>query len=452
MKLQTQKILVFILFLCFSSNTLFSQQRVDADKVAWFKDAKFGMFIHWGLYSILAGSYNGHTLPDESFKEGKSWYAEWVQKRLEVPDAEYQALAKTFDPINFDADAWIKEAKNAGMRYFVITSKHHDGFALWDSKYSDFNIMNTPYKKDILEQLVKACKKYGMKYGFYYSHWQDWEHPGGALPEWEVQRSDAQFETYWCQKCLPQVKELIEKFDPDMFWFDTWGTEEVHITTARRDELIKLVRDNSSKCLINGRISYANPSDDVDFMEMMDNGYPDKIQEKPWQTPATMTHSWGWHANDFNWKPSTQMLGYLVNNTSKGGNYLLNIGPKSDGTFPVPAVRRLREMGAWLYANGESIYSAQHVNIEIPNDRGIFLTQKESQGKNCLYISLTKAVDTVELPIASDNLIYGARILETGQPIVFSHGDGNAVFTVPQSIFKDASIQVIKVELSYGLN
>ena len=330
---------------------------LSPEKVEWFKEAKFGMFIHWGLYSILEGTYNGHTMPDTTFPQGNSWYAEWIKPRLEVPDDYYNGLIKEFNPVNYDPDSWVREAANAGMKYLVITSKHHDGFALWDSDVSDFDIMNTPYKKDLIAPLVAACKKYGLKYGFYYSHWQDWEDPDGAMPYWYPWRPDEDFEKYWQRKSLPQVKELIEKFDPDLLWFDTWDWK-THITPERRDELIRLVRSLSDKCLINGRICYDNPGDNIDFLEMHDNSYPKEMLSKPWQTPATMQNSWAYHGKDYNWKPSSRMLRYLVNNTSMGGNYLLNVGPKADGTLPAPAIRRLREMVAWLGANGEAVFGA----------------------------------------------------------------------------------------------
>lgn len=438
-----RKTTVFTITFLFAVSMAFGQKRsdlsLDPKQAEWFKDAKFGMFVHFGLYSMLEGSYNGHTLPDTTFKEGKSWYAEWIQMRLEVPSDEYKALAKSFNPVNFDADAWIREAKNAGMRYFVITSKHHDGFALWDTKVSDFKITNTPYKNDMLAELVAACKKYGIKYGFYYSHWQDWEYPGGAMPYWHPSVPDKDFESYWQKKSLPQVKELLINFDPDLLWFDTWDWES-HITPERRDELIALVRENSSKCLINGRIAYLNPGENIDFLEMHDNQYPDKILDKPWQTPATMMHSWGWHAKDFNWKSSPQMLGYLVNNVSKGGNYLLNVGPKPDGSFPIPATRRLREMGAWILANGASVYDTHPVKMDVPE--GIFLTQKRENGKQLLYIHLTKPTESLELPVTS---VTACCVLESGMPVTFEQKANSTQFRIPSTLFKDCSIQVLEV-------
>lgn len=454
----TRKLTFYLLLVIMMATTGTAQSQtqqklsIDPKQSEWFRNAKFGIFVHWGLYSILEGKYKDIVLtPDvdkERFPNGQTWYAEWIQMRLDIPAKEYQSLIKQFNPTDFDADAWIKEVKNAGARYFVITSKHHDGFALWDSKVSDFDIMNTPYKKDILRQLVDACKKYGIKYGFYYSHWQDWEHPQGALPEWHEQRSDAEFEKYWQQKALPQVKELIDMFDPDLLWFDTWGTEGVHITEARRDELIALVRANSDKCLINGRIAFSNPGDNIDFLELLDNKYPEAMLEKPWQTPATMVHSWGWHAYDYNWKSANRMLGYLVNNTSKGGNYLLNIGPKPDGTFPSAATRRLREMGAWLYSNGEAVYGASPVKLDV--DKGIYLTQKTIEGKQYLYITLDKPNNTIYLPIEASKA-KECFALESGMPITYNTVGGLIRIELPEEIMEEQSLTVLKMELTSPL-
>lgn len=415
---------------------------LSPEKVEWFKEAKFGMFIHWGLYSILEGTYNGHTMPDTTFPQGNSWYAEWIKPRLEVPDDYYNGLINEFNPVNYDPDFWVREAANAGMKYLVITSKHHDGFALWDSDVSDFDIMNTPYKKDLIAPLVAACKKYGLKYGFYYSHWQDWEDPDGAMPYWYPWRPDEDFEKYWQRKSLPQVKELIEKFDPDLLWFDTWDWK-THITPERRDELIRLVRSLSDKCLINGRICYDNPGDNIDFLEMHDNSYPKEMLSKPWQTPATMQNSWAYHGKDYNWKPSSRMLRYLVNNTSMGGNYLLNVGPKADGTLPAPAIRRLREMGAWLGANGEAVYGAVPSGLKV-DDPDVYLTEKQEGDKRFLYVFIAEAKASVTIPSV---LSKGVSSLETGQPLECVSADGATKVSLPENLFKDKSIVVLKAEL-----
>lgn len=429
---------------------IFGKSHAQEDKAAWFKEARFGMFVHWGLYSILGGSYQGRTLPDKSLPNGNSWYAEWVQARLEVPESEYRKLAGRFNPESFDADAWIREARNAGMKYFVITAKHHDGFALWDSEVSTYDIGATPFKnRDILGELVAACRKYGLKYGFYYSHWHDWEQKGGAKPHWiREQPTQEEFEQYWQSKSLPQVRELITRYDPDMLWFDTWDNEAAPlITPERRDELIKTVRNLSSKCLINGRIAMHNPGDEIDFLEMMDNVYPKTLQAKPWQTPATMQRSWGYHAGDYNWKPANQMLRYLVSNASKGGNYLLNIGPDAQGSLPLPAIQRLREMGAWLLTNGESVFQTQPVTGITAITPNVFLTWRPVK---TLYAGVAENPENNRVIIdTKGRKVTGCHLLETGMPLSYTfNSSGQLEITLPDAPRYDSSIREIKIELA----
>lgn len=400
------------------------------NRVDWFVEARFGMFIHWGLYSILGGSWNGHTLPDKSLPNGSSWYAEWAQKRLEVPRADYRALAQKFNPVEFDAEQWIRNAKQAGMRYFVITAKHHDGFALWDSNVSDYDLGSTPFKRDILGELAEACEKYDIKLGFYYSHWQDWEYKGGARPKWEKQPSSESFEKYWQKKSLPQVKELLQRYDPDLLWFDTWrNASKNHITPKRRDELIALVRKESPDCLINGRICYHNPGPDIDFLETGDNRHPAKGLGRPWQTPATMCRSWGWHANDPNWKSSGKMIALLAHNASLGGNYLLNIGPKPNGTFPSQALERLEDIGEWTAANSESIYGAKPVSAT-PSWGARYTRRVLGDGTHRLYIFLVDGPKRarLKLPIQSSNITACMRLADK-VPVACKSIDGGTLLT-----------------------
>ena len=414
----------------------------ETNRVDWFVQARFGMFIHWGLYSILGGTWDGHTLPDAKLPNGKSWYAEWAQMRLEVPREEYRALVEQFNPVKFDADQWISEAKDAGMRYFVITAKHHDGFALWDSDVSEYDLGATPYKKDILGELAAACKKHGVKLGFYYSHWQDWEYEGGALPHWiKAQPSSESFETYWQEKSLPQVRELLQRYDPALLWFDTWRDEsKPHITPKRRDELIGMIRKQSPNCLINGRICYHNPGPDIDFLETGDNQHPAKALNRPWQTPATMCRSWGWHANDPNWKASRKMVSLLAHNASLGGNYLLNIGPKPDGTFPPQAVTRLHDIGRWTTTNGEAIYGAMAVSATPAP--GVRHTRRVlPNGTHRLYVHVIKTPKTfkVRLPI-NNTLITACGLLGRDQPMRHRPVTRGTMFDVPAESGSDLPV------------
>lgn len=358
----------------------------------WFTQGRFGMFIHFGLYSLPAGVWEGEIM-------GRNMYAEWIQKQGNWPyglsDSAYQALASQFNPTGFDADTWVHEAKQAGMTYLVITAKHHDGFALWPSAVSDFNIVAaTPFGRDLLGELKAACTRHGLRLGFYYSHWLDWAHPGGARPPAAsfhslpppVQPPEAAFQQYWSEKCLPQVQELMERYQPDLMWFDTWQASE-HLTTARVDELIALVRRLDPQCLINSRIHAGDPAigGKVDFLSMGDNSFPDVLIEQPWETSATMNLSWGYHQRDFNWRPVGALLDNLVANASRNGNLQLNVGPRGDGTFPPAAVRRLREVGAWLAVNAEGIKGAQPVDL--PALPGAYVLSRERGGDSLrLYV------------------------------------------------------------------
>ena len=428
-------------------------QKHSADKTDWFVKARFGMFIHFGLYSIPAGMWDGVVM-------GRNMYAEWIQKQgnwpFGIPDEDYQALAKKFNPVHFDAEAWVLEAKNAGMKYLLITAKHHDGFALWPSSVSEYDVMDaTPFKRDILGELVEASNKYGLKLGFYYSHWQDWEHPGGARPPIKefksvpppVQVSDAQFEQYWQEKCLPQVRELIENYQPAFIWFDTWGKPEI-ITEKRLNELIALVREMDANCLINSRILMKDPhiAGKVDFLSMGDNSFPKQRIDKPWETSGTMNRSWGYHQRDFNWEPAGQLLRKLASNVSRNGNFQLNVGPKSDGRFPKPAIKRLREIGAWMAVNSEAIYSA--APNPLPEQNWGRITMKEnSDGSKKLFLHVFDWPEEREIKVNGLEVI-PSRIytLETGQQLSFVPDHGSMVITLPNRVV-DENITVIVVDV-----
>ena len=334
----------------------------------WMAHTRFGMFIHFGLYSIPAGVWEGEEM-------GRNRYAEWIRTQWRwpqpsggIPKAQYDTLLARFNPTKFDADEWIGMAAEAGMRYFVITTKHHDGFALWDSAVSEYDITATPFGakgRDPLGELAAACRVHGLKLGFYYSHWQDWEHPGGALPPWPevkgdpplAQPSDATFGEYWEGKCLPQVAELIGRYQPDMFWFDSWGQgAKAQVTSARRDQLIGLIREKAPGCMINGRISAHDPTG-ADFISMGDNQFPDEgsAPEVPWETPGTMNHAWGYHRLDFRWRSFDQLLDVLISNAHHGGALTLNVGPLPDGSFQQAARRRLKEFAAWMEINESAL-------------------------------------------------------------------------------------------------
>ena len=426
-----------------------------SDAVQWFTEARFGMFVHWGLYSIPAGVWRGEVVKG-------NWYAEWIRMKANAPRGisaeEYNALAGQFNPVRFDADAWIREARNAGMRYFLITSKHHDGFALWPSKVSAFNVADaTPFRRDVLGELRAACDAHGVRLGFYYSHWQDWEHPGGARPRGPdesiafQQPDSAAFERYWQEKCLPQVRELMESYSPALFWFDNWRQDEL-LTPDRLERLIRLVREIDGQCLINSRIgtTWNYPGGDalVDYRSMGDNSFPRERIREPWETSGTMQRSWGYHARDYGWKPTVQLLRHLVDNASRGGNYQLNIGPMADGRLPSAGIRRLREIGAWMAVNGEAICGTTAGSPAEP-EWGRVTAKRIGDGKRTLYLHVYawKPGQTLELAPVRGRAVC-CEALETGERLDHRQ-DGNLVKVILSEHCPDDRIAVLRLSVEY---
>ena len=310
----------------------------------WFREAKFGMLITWGLYSIPAGEWKGKAYPG---------IGEWIMNWAKIPVAEYAQLAKQFNPVKFNADEWARLARQAGMKYVVPMPKHHDGFAMYASKVSRFNIVDaTPFHRDPMKELAEACRKEGLRMGFYYSQAQDWHHPGGAVigGSWDpAQKGD--FDAYLNKVSLPQVRELLTNYGPvALLWFDT----PVNMTPERAGRFVKLVRELQPDCLINGRLQEGERG--FDYSSMGDNQVPESGLQGAWETPATINDTWAYKKNDRNWKPADTIIFKLVDIVSKGGNYLLNIGPTAEGVVPEPSVKVLNEVGAWLRTNGEAIY------------------------------------------------------------------------------------------------
>jgi alpha-L-fucosidase len=313
-------------------------------RLAWFRDAKYGLFIHWGLYAIPAGEWEGRTYPG---------IGEWIMYRARIPVRQYEKLAQQFNPTKFDADAIVRLAKDAGMKYIVITSKHHDGFALFDSKVSTYDAVDaTPAKRDLIGELADACRKHGMRLGFYYSQAQDWHEPNGAGNTWDFAPDDKKdFDQYLRDKAEPQVRELLTRYGPvALIWFDTPRL----MTPARAKRFTDIVRELQPNTLIDGRLGAEG-----DYISTGDNVIPNEIGQEAWETPATINHTWGYRKDDHDWKSAGDVVFKLADIVSKGGNYLLNIGPMADGTVPQPSQDVLRTVGAWLKKNGEAIYGAQ---------------------------------------------------------------------------------------------
>jgi alpha-L-fucosidase len=318
-------------------------------RLAWFKDAKYGLFIHWGLYAIPAGEWKSKQIPG---------LGEWIMNRGHIPVAEYEQLAKQWNPVKFDADAWVQLAQDAGMKYIVITSKHHDGFAMFGSKVSRWNVVDaTPFHRDILKELAAACQKHGMPLGFYYSQSQDWHEPGGAGNDWDFgpdlgpdKKELKDYDGYLRGKAEPQVRELLTNYGPvALIWFDTPRM----MTPERAQRFAGILRTLQPKTLIDGRLGASG-----DYVSTGDNVIPSGVQKEYWEVPATTNHTWGYRKDDQDWKSPGEITFKLIDIVSKGGNYLLNVGPMSNGVIPQESQDNLRTVGRWLKANGEAVYGA----------------------------------------------------------------------------------------------
>ncbi|MDQ3809634.1 MAG: alpha-L-fucosidase, partial [Chloroflexota bacterium] len=325
-----------------------SGQRPEARRDArldWWREAKFGLFIHWGLYAIPAGQWKGEPIPG---------IGEWIMLRARIPVADYEQLARQFNPNRFDAEEWVSLAERAGQKYLVITAKHHDGFCMFDSKVTDYDIVDaTPFGRDPMRDLAAACERHRIKLCFYYSQTQDWHHPNGDGNDWDYDESKKDFASYLEGYVKPQVRELLTNYGPiGLIWFDT----PKGISEQQSRDLVEFVHQLQPDCLVNGRVG----NHVGDYASTKDNVIPPELMaEMDWETPATINDTWGYKSDDHNWKSEQDLIHKLVDIVSKGGNYLLNVGPTADGEIPRPSVERLEAMGRWLKRNGESIYGTR---------------------------------------------------------------------------------------------
>jgi alpha-L-fucosidase len=343
-----------------------ASMRNHEERIGWWRQGKFGMFMHWGIYSLPAGEWKGKKV---------GGYAEHLMRKERITRSEYLQVAHQFNPVKFNAEEWVKNAKNAGMRYMIITSKHHDGFAMYPSQVSDFNInKQTPFKRDPMAELSAACKKYGLKFGFYYSHAFDWEHPDAPGNDWEYKNPGGDSGLYgganWYdvhpellpkakkyvdEKAIPQIKELLTKYHPDILWFDT----PQKLPLSENIRILKAIRETDSNVVVNGRLVRSAGANFGDYKNTADRPSEFYPVTGDWEAIPTTNESYGYSKYDSSHKPVGHFVRLLASAASRGGNLLMNIGPKGDGTFDTRDLNILQGIGKWMDKNSESIYGTK---------------------------------------------------------------------------------------------
>jgi len=411
-------------------------------RMEWWREARLGMFIHWGLYSIPAGKWGDST-----------GHAEWILTTAKIPVDEYEKFKDRFNPVRFDADEWCRIAKDAGMKYIVITTKHHDGFALFDSKVSEYDILATPFKRDIMKELAEACRRHGLKMCWYHSI-MDWHHPD-YLPRRDWERRPAEGADYkrYFEYLKAQVTELLTNYgDIGVMWFD--GEWESTWTHEYGKELYELCRRLQPNVIVNNRVDVWRDGmagiskDDHAFG---DYGTPE--QEVPatglpgvdWETCMTMNGHWGYNKADMNFKTTKQLVQLVSDIASKGGNFLLNVGPTAEGLIPPTSVERLKEMGAWMRNNGEAIYGTSASPFKtVPWGRA---TMKARGNDTLLYLHVFDWPASGKLVVSGlGNQVRGARLLGTFTRLMAKQVEGAVEIELPGAA-PDPNVSVIALEL-----
>lgn len=452
------KRIAIVMFICLLAGVVKGQPADKDTRMEWWREARFGMFIHWGVYAQWGGVYHGH----QQARGG----AEWIMNRSKIPVAEYQERAKSFNPVKYDPDAWVKMAKDAGMKYIIITSKHHDGFALFKSNASKWNVADaTTYGKDLLKPLADACRKYGMKLGFYYSQAQDWNNPGGAAARkemregwanpdsakidaytlahkghWDPVQETKTFDQYINDVSVPQVKEILSNYgDIAVLWWDT-PTNMTDEAAQKLQDALKL----QPNIITNDRLKRPNFPGDTKTPEQK---IPTQVEldGQDWETCMTMNGSWGYKSWDHNWKPTETLIRNLVDIASKGGNYLLNIGPKDDGSVPQESIDRLAQIGKWMKVNSSAVYATHASPLQdLPWGRCTMKQNGDHTTLNLFVFDWPKDGKLVVPGLA--NKVISAVQLAGNKTVKARNQNGTVVIDLPATA-PDAIASVIRLQV-----
>lgn len=350
-------------------------QKTLEKRMDWYSEAKFGCFIHWGVYSLAGGEWEGKPVRG---------YAEHLMRSRKIPLTEYrERLVKAFNPVDFDADEWMRHACNAGMRYFIVTAKHHDGFAMYFSDAYSYDMRMTAYNRDPMKELRAAARKYGIKFGFYYSHAFDWEHPDAPGNDWDYNNPGGDkllhgtdwwlnypeflphVEKYVNEKSIPQIQELMINYQPDIMWFDT----PHKLPLYENIRILKAIRELSPNTIVvNGRLARFSGHNLGDYVNTGDRAaYFFPVADRYWESIPTTNESYGYSKYDTSHKPSSHFIRLLADATAKGGNILMNVGPMGNGKWDETDVRIFKEVGDWLKMNGEAIYGNLKTGLPVQN-------------------------------------------------------------------------------------
>ncbi len=418
------------------------------DRMEWWRDAKFGLFIHWGPYAVPAGVYNGKRIDNTT--------GEWIMNGAQIPIEEYEEYSRQFNPTQYNAEEWVQIAKDAGMKYIIITSKHHDGFGLWESEVGDYNSAEyAEIQKDLLDDLKVAADRHDIKLGFYHSI-MDWHHPDAQAPHYPTyntsEKSNPNFDSYVENYLIPQVRELVEEYDPAVMWFDgEWIPEWKHEQAV---DMYVMLRQMDPEMIINNRVDVGRKGmqgmNEEGGAFVGDFGTPEQeilesTSDFDWESCMTMNDTWGYKEYDDNWKSSENLIFNLVDVAAKGGNYLLNVGPTAEGLIPQPSVERLADMGDWMAINSEAIYATERLQNHFSEGENIRYTKKK--GEPVYYgITFDTSGESVQFSYLQPEEGSEVTLLGHDQPLNWEFTDeGGLTIQIPQKVMDNQSAETALV-------